>query len=60
MNRAILAVLCYAGLRVSEILNLKISDIKNKDNSIRVNNAKKKSSRVVYVPEYMFHYIDKW
>ncbi len=59
-NRAILSVLCYAGLRVSELLNLKISDIKNKDYSIRVNNAKKKSSRIVYVPEYLFHYIEKW
>ncbi len=59
-NRAILAVLSYAGLRVSELLNLKISDIKNKDYSIRVNNAKKKSSRMVYVPEYLFHYIEKW
>ena len=59
-NRAILALLCYAGLRVSELLSLKISDIKNKDYSIRVNNAKKKSSRMVYVPEYLFHYIDKW
>jgi len=59
-NKAMLAVLCYAGLRVSELLNLKISDIKNKDYSIRVNNAKKKSSRMVYVPEYLFHYIEKW
>ncbi len=59
-NRAILSVLCYAGLRVSELLNLKISDIKNKDYSIRVNNAKKESSRMVYVPEYLFHYIEKW
>ena len=59
-NRAILSVLCYAGLRVSELLNLKISDIKNKDHSIRVNNAKKESSRMVYVPEYLFHYVEKW
>ena len=59
-NRAILSVLCYAGLRVSELLSLKISDIKNKDYSLRVNNAKKKSSRTVYVPEYLFHYTDKW
>jgi integrase/recombinase XerD len=59
-NKAILAVLCYAGLRVSEVINLKISDIKTKDHSIRVNNAKKKSSRMVYVPEYLFHYIEKW
>jgi integrase len=27
-NRAILALLCYAELRVSELLNLKLSDIK--------------------------------
>ncbi len=59
-NRAILAVLCYAGLRVSELLNLKLSDIKEKDSAIRVNNAKRKSSRIVYVPGYLFHYIDKW
>lgn len=59
-NRAILAILCYAGLRVSELLNLKLSDIKNKNHAIRVNNSKKKSSRMVYVPEYLFHYIDKW
>src|SRR5665647_170870 len=29
-NRAILSVLCYAGLRVSELLNLKVSDVKEK------------------------------
>ena len=59
-NRAILSVLCYAGLRVSEVLNLKISDVKEKENLIRVNESKKKSSRVVYVPSYLFHYINKW
>lgn len=59
-NRAILAVLCYAGLRVGELINLKPSDIKDKDNTIRVNNAKWKSSRLVYVPSYLFHYINKW
>jgi len=59
-NRAILSALCYAGLRVSELLNLKLSDIKAKDYAIMVNNTKKKSSRMIYVPEYLFHYIDKW
>jgi len=59
-NRAILAVLSYAGLRVGELLKLKLSDIKKQDSTIRINNAKKKSSRMVYVPEYLFHYIDKW
>ena len=59
-NRAILSVLCYAGLRVSEVLNLKISDIKEKENLIKVNETKKKSSRVVYVPSYLFHYVNKW
>lgn len=59
-NRAILAVLCYAGLRVSEVLNLKILDIKEKENLIRINETKKKSSRVVFVPSYLFHYINKW
>ena len=59
-NRAILAVLCYAGLRVGELINLKPSDIKEKDSAIKVNNAKWKSSRLVYVPNYLFHYIDKW
>jgi len=59
-NRAILSVLCYAGLRVGELLNLKASDIKEKDKAIRVNNAKWKSSRLVYVPEYVFYYVDRW
>src|SRR4030042_5523801 len=59
-NRAILSVLCYAGLRVSELLNLKVSDIREKENLIRVNESKKRSSRVVYVPNYLFHYINKW
>jgi len=59
-NRAVLAVLCYAGLRVSEVINLKLSDIQKKDSAIRVNNTKKDSSRIVYVPDYLFHYIDKW
>lgn len=59
-NRAILAVLCYAGLRVSELINLKLSDIQKKDSAIRINNTKKESSRIVYVPDYLFHYIEKW
>ena len=59
-NKAILSVLCYAGIRVSELLNLKVSDIKEKENLIRVNESKKRSSRVVYVPNYLFHYINKW
>lgn len=59
-NRAILAVLSYTGLRVGELLNLKLSDIKKNDNSIKVDNAKKQSSRMVYVPSYLFFYIDEW
>jgi len=59
-NRAILAVLCYAGLRVGELLNLKLSDIKKKDCAIKVDKAKGNTSRMVYIPEYLFHYIDKW
>jgi len=59
-NRAILSVLCYAGLRVSELINLKLSDIQKKDSVIRINNTKKDSSRIVYVPNYLFHYIEKW
>jgi len=35
-----LAVLCYAGLRVGELLKLKLSDIKKQDSAIRVNNTK--------------------
>lgn len=59
-NRAILAVLCYAGLRVGELLNLRLSDIKKKDNAIKVDKAKGNTSRMVYVPEYVFFYIDEW
>ena len=59
-NRAILAILSYAGLRVGELLNLKLSDIKEKDNAIKVDKAKGNTSRLVYVPSYLFHYIDKW
>lgn len=59
-NRAILGVLSYAGLRTRELLNLKVSDIKKKDCAIKVDNAKGNTSRLVYVPSYLFHYIDKW
>ena len=59
-NRAILSVLCYAGLRVSELLNLKVPNISEKENLIKINESKKRSSRVVYVPNYLFHYINKW
>ncbi|MBA7606393.1 Tyrosine recombinase XerC [subsurface metagenome] len=59
-NRAILAVLCYGGLRVGELLNLRLSDIKKKDNAIKVDKAKGNTSRLVYVPEYVFFYIDEW
>lgn len=59
-NRAILSVLCYGGLRVGELLNLKLSDIKKQDNAIKVDKAKGNTSRLVYVPSYLFHYIDEW
>jgi len=59
-NRGILAVLSYAGLRTGELLNLKVSDIKKKDCAIKVDNAKGNTSRRVYVPSYLFHYIDEW
>ncbi|MGM0368711.1 MAG: tyrosine-type recombinase/integrase [Actinomycetota bacterium] len=59
-NRAILAVLSYAGLRVSELINLKLADIKKKDSTIRVNNTKRGSFRMVYVPGYLFLYIDRY
>jgi len=30
------------------------------DNSIRINNFKRGSSRIVYILNYLLHYIDKW
>ena len=59
-SRAILALLCFAGLRVSELVNLRPEDIRENDNCIYINNSKYNSSRVVYIPDYVFVYIINW
>jgi integrase len=59
-SRAILALLSFAGLRVSELVNLRPEDIRENDNCIYINNSKYHSSRVVYIPGYVFVYIKNW
>jgi len=50
-HKIMLKLLFYTGLRVSELVNIKISDIDIKNNRIFVNQGKGSKDRYVLFPE---------
>ena len=54
-HRAIISLAYSVGLRVSEIINLKIEDVDSKRMIIRINNAKGKKDRIVPLSDHILH-----
>ena len=58
-NRLLVEMFYATGCRVSEMINIKVSDINKSNNSIRIM-GKGKKMRIVYFGEYARYYLDKY
>ena len=58
-NRLLVEMFYATGCRVSEMINIKVSDINKSNNSIRIM-GKGKKMRIVYFGEYARDYLDKY
>lgn len=58
-NRLLIEMFYATGCRVSEMINIKVSDINKSNNSIRIM-GKGKKMRIVYFGEYARYYLDKY
>ena len=50
-HRAILHLLYYGGMRVSEVVNLCLMDLNGKNNTVHIKNAKGAKDRIIPLPE---------
>ncbi|MBN2086714.1 tyrosine-type recombinase/integrase [Candidatus Peregrinibacteria bacterium] len=57
-NRAMLAVLVYTGLRLSEMLNLKLSEVDLENRTIHVNGGKGGKDRIVPISAKLLEYLN--
>lgn len=58
-NRLLVEMFYATGCRVSEMIDIKVSDINKSNNSIRIM-GKGKKMRIVYFGEYARYYLDKY
>ncbi len=56
-NRAMLAIMIYAGLRVSEVMNLKVSEIDLENRVIAVNGGKGGKDRLIPISSKLHEYL---
>lgn len=59
-NKAIMGVMLYAGLRVSEVINLKPGDINLTRGKFRVVNGKGGKDRDLYINDYLSILLEEW
>ena len=59
-HKTIISLAYSVGLRVSEIINLKIVDIDSKRMIIRINNAKGRKDRIVPLSQYILELLRKY
>jgi site-specific recombinase XerD len=55
-HKAILTTIYSCGLRLSELLNLKINDIQSSDKIIRINQSKGNKDRIISLPDKLLDY----
>lgn len=59
-HRTIICLMYSVGLRVSEVINLKIKDVDSKNNKINIRNAKGKIDRVVMLDQSVLELMRKY
>ena len=59
-NKAILSLMLNCGLRVSEVVNLRPSNINLTKSKLRVENGKGNRDRDLAIPEYLTDLFDSW
>lgn len=59
-HKAILMAIYSCGLRLSELLNLKIKDIRSSDGIIRINQSKGNKDRIVSLPDKLLDILRKY
>lgn len=59
-NYTIVTILSYAGLRISECLNLKVNDISTKDRTILVKDSKGNKYRTVYMSDRVTNALNEY
>jgi site-specific recombinase XerD len=60
LTRAVLSVLIFAGLRRSEMLDLRVSDVHFSERCLLVRNGKGSKSRIAYIGETCLHALREW
>jgi len=59
-NRALMGIMAYSGLRVSEALNLKTGDIDFNTGKLTVKNGKNSKDRILWIGERPLAWIKAW
>src|SRR5674536_325360 len=59
-NKAMLSLMLHCGLRVSEVVNLRLGSINLTKGKLRVENGKGNKDRDLAIPEYLVDLLDSW
>jgi len=59
-HKAMLMTIYSCGLRLSELLNLKINDIRSSDQIVRINQSKGNKDRIVSLPDKLLHVLREY
>lgn len=59
-NKTMMSLMLHCGLRVSEVVNLRPSNINLTIEKLRIENGKGNKDRDLAIPEYLSNLIDRW
>ena len=59
-HKAMLMTIYSCGLRLSELLNLKLNDVRSSDKILRINQSKGNKDRIVSLPDKLLHILREY
>jgi site-specific recombinase XerD len=59
-NKAMMSLMLHCGLRISEVVNLRLGNINLTKGKLRVENGKGNKDRDLAIPEYLTDLLDSW
>lgn len=59
-NKAMMSIMLHCGLRISEVINIRPSNINLTEGKLRVENGKGNKDRDLAIPEYLTDLLDSW